>query len=79
MVLGVARSTSIIASGCKVGGTITTKMTTTEDSDGIEVSVPDTVALTENNFFEYIYSSIIDETAAAEDGCSYISEIAKGE
>jgi hypothetical protein len=79
MVLGVARSTSIIASGCKVGGTITTKMTTTEDSDGIEVSIPDTVALTENNFFEYIYSSIIDETAAAEDGCSYISEIAKGE
>ena len=67
----VTKTLAVIVNGCKLGGTITTEMTTLENSAGETVTEPKVVTIDESNFFDYIYGG---ETAWQDewnyDGCS---------
>ena len=70
----VTKTLAVIVNGCKLGGTITTEMTTHENSAGETVTEPKVVTIDESNFFDYIYGG---ETAWQDewnyDGCSVLT------
>ena len=65
ILFGFARTETAYAKNCKAGGAISEF--NEEDEGYINKS------LTENNFFEYLYSEPVDSTVAAADGCTFLA------
>ena len=72
MVMGSERSSSSLATNCKVGGSI---MTTAlgEDSDGNSVEQHTKVDISAENFFNYIYGGDYTWPDTNYDGCTFLS------
>ena len=76
MITGTSRSETVVASNCKLGGTICTKssMGEAEDGSGDQVVVDEVKTLDESNYYDYIYGTITDWTSIANyDGCTFLS------
>jgi hypothetical protein len=65
ILFGFARTETAYAKNCKAGGAISAW--NTEDEEYISKS------LTENNFFEYLYSEPVEQSVAAADGCTFLA------
>ena len=67
LILGVARSATVIASNCKVGGKIQGEYIASDDAFV-------TTNITNANYFNYIYSGTTDWTGVdAYDGCTFLA------
>ncbi len=79
MITGAARSTSVIASNCQLGGRIATteseKKTWDDDTEDYIVGIsPDWIELNDTNYLTYIYGGTTDWTGVENyDGCSWLS------
>ena len=81
MITGAARSATVVASNCEVGGRIATteseKKTWDDDAEDYIVAVtPDWNSISNDNYFSYIYGGTTDWSGVtpAYDGCSWLSE-----
>jgi hypothetical protein len=78
MITGALRSATVVASNCKIGGTICTKssMGEAEDGSGDQVVVDEIITLDGSNYYDYIYGGTTDWTGNANyDGCTFLSVV----
>jgi hypothetical protein len=74
MITASPRSATVLANGCKIGGTINL-MTTGENSEGEITTEVREIAITESNFKDYIYGGSTAWEGTDYDGCSFLSSV----
>ena len=72
MLLGIPYAEATKVTNGAIGGSITVKTTFNEEADADE---PVTTAITANNYYLYLYSSVITADQATADGCSYTASL----
>ena len=77
MITGSARSETVVATNCQLGGTICTKTMGDIDEEGNPIpedeKIDDIITLGNSNFFKYIYGSGNPASAEDANGCTYWS------
>ena len=71
-IFGASRSATVVATNCKIGGTIKT-MVTGENSQGEITTEVREIAITESNFQDYIYAGTTQWEDTNYDGCQFLS------
>ena len=76
MLTGCTRAGNVVSTNCSAGGTICFESEDNYNADGDLVGTKDKViALTAENFFEYLYGTKVDWTGIENyDGCTFLSE-----